>query len=250
MLFTSARALASTLGHLRAQNGVLEPHALLDAELGDEPLELAAVLPLGRVEGGAEDLEPNVDAAVERELHAAQDRLEPLRARVAAEGGEPEVAGAVRAFGTGELGQVDAVPDRHHLLRVDRKRAPVDRDDRRRRARRGLQRPRSRPVRVPEQQRHSERADERCCQHGVDRAHVRDDGDRPRERAPARAPPGSVRRDRRASATRTRASGSCPAARRRRFGPRARRPRPRAQRVRGSSARSRRAPDGRGRPAA
>ena len=65
--------------------------------------------------------------------------------------------------------------DRAELPRRNGKRAVVDARHRGRHALRGSQEAARAPVREPEDERNAQRPDERRGQHGVDRAHVRDD---------------------------------------------------------------------------
>ena len=119
----AAREERRNLGarHRAAELGV-EP------ELAREPLELALVRVVLAVAGRAVRLD--ADAAGER--RAAQDRLEPLRRRVAAEherAQRPPSAGARRLHGNSATSM--PWPIAAHLARRERERAPVDGDDRR-----------------------------------------------------------------------------------------------------------------------
>ena len=86
-------------------------------------------------------LEPVQRDAVELDLRAidlldrAKDRFDPLCRRIAPEHQRPHTA-ATRAIGADEFVHVDTVPDRPDFGRCQRKRAPVDADDRRRKPRR------------------------------------------------------------------------------------------------------------------
>ena len=118
----------------------------------------------------------DVDA---RQLGAAQDRLEPLGRRVAAEHERTKLL-AAGSIGTRELVDVDPVPDRMHLPRGERKRARVDGRDRRTDLLGGADDGVALPMRVPEDERNPQRPHERRREHGVERDHVRDDADRTR----------------------------------------------------------------------
>ncbi len=67
------------------------------------------------------------------------------------------------------------MPDRLHLVRLEWERAAVDGHDRGREALGGAQQPTRAPVGEPEQERDAQRPHERRREHGIDRAHVRDD---------------------------------------------------------------------------
>ena len=115
-------------GDLRAQNGVTEPDPPLQIELLDEPLDGLTMGALLGVPGRAVDDEPRVEPLVERQPQPAEDRLEPLRRRVAAERNQAEVPVRCRAA-TCELGHVDPVTGRDDLARGERERAAVDGHD-------------------------------------------------------------------------------------------------------------------------
>ena len=83
----------------------------VEPELRREPLELALVRVVLAVAGRAVHL----DAHAAGERGAAQDRLEPLRRRVAAEHERAQRAVVRRRVGARELGDVDPVADRAHL---------------------------------------------------------------------------------------------------------------------------------------
>src|SRR5207248_2521820 len=101
----------------------------------------------------------------------AQDRLDPLRRRVAPEHERTDTV-ATAALGAGELVHVDTVPDRPHLRRLEREGTPVDTDDRGREPLGDAQLPGRLPVRVPEQQRNAARTHERRGDQHVQRDHV------------------------------------------------------------------------------
>ena len=137
------------LWNLRTRHGVAE---------GDtETLEIATMSALEVVQRDPVEL----DLCALDLLHGSEDRLDPLRRRVASEHERPQAA-APAAIGAGELVHVDAVPDRQDLRRVERERAAVDGDDRGGQPFGGAQRCRRLPVRIPEQERRTPRTHERC----------------------------------------------------------------------------------------
>ena len=173
-----------------------EVHASFERELVREPLELRAVPLLLGGERRPVDVQPH--AVVDRGNRPQHD-VEALRGRVPAEREQPQAV-VVTARRARELREVDPVPDRVHLVGLDREGAAVDGDDRGGHALGRLQEPARAPVREPEKERDSERTHERRREHRVDRAHVRDDGPAPQaaklagERdLEARAAPGLVR---------------------------------------------------------
>ena len=159
-------------GDLGPRDGVADRDAPLEPELADELLELPAMRALVLGERWAVDVQLHV---VPGERHGGDQDVEPLRRRVAAEREEP--CPGTPAWGcTRELREVDPVPDRAQLPRRKRERAALDARHRGREPLRRLQQITRAPVREPEDERDAQGTGERRCEHGVDRAHVRDDG--------------------------------------------------------------------------
>ena len=77
-----------------------------------------------------------------------------------------------------EPGEVDPVPDRNDLPRGERERARLDGDHGSREPFCEMQEATLLPVREPQQHRHPPRTRKRRSEHGVDRAHVGDHGER------------------------------------------------------------------------
>ena len=188
----------------------------LEVELLDQPLELAAVRPLVRVQRRPVHLEPRVETVVEREPQRPQDRS---RAPSPASSGRarPRAGRSARrslaAHGNSSRSMPWPIARTFGESSGNERRSTLSttlRD-----ALGEPERPARVPVRVPEQHRDAERPGERRREHRVDRAHVRDDGDRPRppDAARRRAPGRSGARARPASARRSSARGSSPAAR-------------------------------------
>ena len=152
-------------------NGIADRHAAVEAQLGDELLELGTVRPLLVRERRAVRVKLDVVAC---ERHRGKSDIEPLRGRVAPEGEEPHPFTCTRRRAR-ELLEVDSVPDRAQLLRGERERALVDA---RHRGRRALGRRSRRLARQCVNQRTSGTRSGRTSgagEHGVDRAHVRND---------------------------------------------------------------------------
>ena len=235
------------LRKLGTRHRIADRHAAVEPELRDELLELGAVRPFLVGERRAVHVQLDVVAG---ERHGGDRDVEPLRGRVTPEREQAHAVPVARRRAR-ELVEVDPVADRTELPRGQGERALVDARHRRRDAFRRPQESARAPVREPEDERDPERPHERCREHGVDRAHVRDDrpAAQPSEaRAPAQ--PRSARREVPCAAPGTCARGSSPAAPQAPRRRRAPRPRRRVRRAPGSSGRSRRARDGPDRPAA
>ncbi len=179
MLFTSRSFAARSCGYLRAVDRPAQLRPVSEPELVPKRQELAAVPSLQLRQGRAVHGQPDVEPAVERATDRAEHGVEPLRRGVAPEREQTELF-PWRTVVARELGEVDPVADRVHLGRVEREGAAVDARDRRGDRRGGTECRAGAPVREPEDERNAERPHERRAEHGVDRAHVRDDADRPR----------------------------------------------------------------------
>ena len=156
-------------GH-RAAELAVEP------QLREQPLELPPVPVVLAACRRAVRLHPH--AAGER--GAAEDRLQALRGRVAAEDERAQRPVVRRRLGARELGQVDGVAEAAHLGRGERERAPVDRRHGGAEPLRRPQDPVRLPVRVPEHERQPRRPHERRREQHVERDHVRDHAERAR----------------------------------------------------------------------
>ncbi len=233
--------------NLRAWHCILERGSSFEAELGDEPLEFLAMRALIVGQRGTVDVEHDVAADGG---NRAKNDLEPLCPRVAAECEQTKRVVLLRRRAR-ELGEVDAVPDRLHLVRLEWERAAVDRNDRGREALGGAQQPTRAPVGEPEQERHTQRPHERRREHGIDRAHVRDDCSSTQSAAArGRAQLRNELRGRACGSRETSSRGSSWAGRHRPRRLQARRPGRRAPRAPRSSAPSLRGRGARDRPAA
>ena len=159
-------------GDLRARHRVPQPRAPVQRELGGKALELRPMLALLLGERRPVDVEH--DAVTDRGKRTKHD-VESLCRRVPAQREQPEVVGRLLAVRARELGQVDAMPDRPQLPGLEREGPAVDRHHGRRDAFGRAEQATRSPVREPEDERYSQRPDERRGQYRVDRAHVRND---------------------------------------------------------------------------
>ena len=136
MLFTSTSFAASRSGTCERSTGPPSCARVAEPEL----VAQRARAPRGGARSSSASVrgrtrQPHVEPAVEEAAERAQDDLEPLRRRVAAEREQPEARRSWAGVAARELLEVDPVADRVHLARVEREGTAVDARDLARRER-------------------------------------------------------------------------------------------------------------------